>query len=58
MEQTKDYHKQPKITIRVDAGEKEKLEKFSEEHGVSVAWVVKKGLKLFWDAFDKGKIKL
>jgi hypothetical protein len=57
MEPKKDYHKHPSLTIRIDAAEKERLETFSNDNHVSIAWIIKRSLKLFWEAVKKGDIK-
>ena len=53
------YHKSPTITFRLDKKEeKEELETWADKHRVSVGWIMKRAIKLFWDAVKKGQIKL
>lgn len=59
MNEPKNYHKTPTITVRLDSQEeKNRLESYSDKHGVSMSWIIKKALRLFWEAVDKGKIKI
>jgi len=53
-----DYHKKPTITFRLDTPEeKERLEEYAKKHSVSVGWILKRAIKLFWEAVHKGEIK-
>lgn len=59
MGKKKDYHKQPRITFRLNHTEdKEDLEFYAKKHKISVGWIMKKSVSLFWEAVNKGKIKL
>lgn len=59
MDQKKDYHKQPSLTIRLESIEQKKeLEAFAKKNHVKVAWIIKRGIQLFWDHVKNGEIKL
>jgi predicted DNA-binding protein len=55
---TKDYHVKKLLNFRLDSVEdRERLDQYAKRKGVSVSWIIKRGLELFWEAEKKGKIK-
>ena len=51
-----DYHKKRLLNLRLDdEGDRARLDDYARKHKVSVSWIVKRGLELFWQAAEKGQ---
>jgi predicted transcriptional regulator len=55
----KNYHNSPTVTFRLESPDhKSQLEDYAKKHRVSVGWIMKKAIDMFWEAVKTEKIKL